>query len=119
MEECFYDSPPPNRRLHEGETKEYLPLQAGKLKKNMRDRLEFTMRSDINRSDQQKKDEREKARIGIGFETVAGMEGGGYHRRNTRREAQDIQGLGKNCTSRESIISPLSRLIRGFRNNYH
>ena len=55
MEECFYDSPPPNRRLHEGENKEYLPLQASKLKNNMRDRLEFTMRSDINRSDQQKK----------------------------------------------------------------
>ena len=32
-----------------------------------------------------------------------------------------IQGtlsLSKNCTSRESV-SPLSRLIRGFRNKYH
>ena len=26
--------------------------------------------------------------------------------------------LSKNCTSRESV-SPLSRLIRGFRNKYH
>ena len=33
--------------------------------------------------------------------------------------AQGTQGLvGKNCTSRESV-SPLSRLIRGFRNKYH
>ena len=32
-----------------------------------------------------------------------------------------IQGtlsLSKNCTSRESV-SPLSRLVRGFRNKYH
>ena len=26
--ECFYDSPPSNRRLHETENNEYLPLQA-------------------------------------------------------------------------------------------
>ena len=32
--------------------------------------------------------------------------------------AQDTQGSSKNCTSRESV-SPLSRLIRGFRNQYH
>ena len=32
--ECVYDSPPPNRRLHEGENNEYLPLQVAKLKKN-------------------------------------------------------------------------------------
>ena len=32
--------------------------------------------------------------------------------------AQGAQGLSKNCTSRESV-SPLSRLIRGFRNKYH
>ena len=32
--------------------------------------------------------------------------------------AQDTHGLSKNCTSKESV-SPLSRLIRGFRNKYH
>ena len=32
--------------------------------------------------------------------------------------AQGTQGLSKNCTSRESV-SPLSRLIRGYRNKYH
>ena len=32
--------------------------------------------------------------------------------------AQGTQGSSKNCTSRESV-SPLSRLIRGFRNKYH
>ena len=32
--------------------------------------------------------------------------------------AQGAQGSSKNCTSRESV-SPLSRLIRGFRNKYH
>ena len=32
--------------------------------------------------------------------------------------AQGTQGLSKNYTSRESV-SPLSRLIRGFRNTYH
>ena len=31
---------------------------------------------------------------------------------------RDTQGSSKNCTSRESV-SPLSRLIRGFRNKYH
>ena len=33
-------------------------------------------------------------------------------------EAQGTQDLSKNCTSRESV-SPLSHLIRGFRNEYH
>ena len=33
-------------------------------------------------------------------------------------EAQGTQGSSKNCTSRKSV-SPLSRLIRGFRNKYH
>ena len=33
-------------------------------------------------------------------------------------EAKCTQGLSKNCTSRESV-SPLLRLIRGFRNKYH
>ena len=32
--------------------------------------------------------------------------------------AQGTQGSSKNCTSRESV-SPLPRLIRGFRNKYH
>ena len=32
--------------------------------------------------------------------------------------AQCAQGSSKICTSRESV-SPLSRLIRGFRNKYH
>ena len=32
--------------------------------------------------------------------------------------AQGTQGLSKKCTSRESV-SPLSRLIRGFRSKYH
>ena len=32
--------------------------------------------------------------------------------------AQGTQALSKNCTSKESV-SPLSRLIRGFRNKYH
>ena len=32
--------------------------------------------------------------------------------------AQGTQGSSRNCTSRESL-SPLSRLIRGFRNKYH
>ena len=33
-------------------------------------------------------------------------------------EAQGAQGSSKICTSRE-IVSPLSRLIRRFRNKYH
>ena len=32
--------------------------------------------------------------------------------------AEETLSLSKNCTSRESV-SPLSRLIRGFRNKYH
>ena len=32
--------------------------------------------------------------------------------------AQGTQGSSRNCTSRESV-SPLSRLIRGFRNKYN
>ena len=32
--------------------------------------------------------------------------------------APGVQGSSKICTSRESV-SPLSRLIRGFRNKYH
>ena len=40
---------------------------------------------------------------------------------NTHTHTHTAQGtlsLSKNCTSRESV-SPLSRLIRGFRNKYH
>ena len=40
-------------------------------------------------------------------------------RKKAGREAKGTQGLSKNCTSRESIISPLSRLIRSFRHKYH
>ena len=32
--------------------------------------------------------------------------------------ARGTRGLSKNCTSRESV-SPLSRVIRGFRSKYH
>ena len=37
----------------------------------------------------------------------------------SRGGAQGTQGSSKNCTSREESVSPLSRLIRGFRNKYH
>ena len=36
--------------------------------------------------------------------------------KEARVGAQGTLGLTKNCTSRESV-SPLSRLVRGFRNN--
>ena len=38
--------------------------------------------------------------------------------KEARGGAQGTLSLSKNCTSRESV-SPLSRLIRGFRNKYH
>ena len=38
--------------------------------------------------------------------------------KETGEGAQGAQGSSKICTSRESV-SPLSRLIRGFRNKYH
>ena len=38
--------------------------------------------------------------------------------KEARGEAQGTQGSSRNCTSRESV-SPLLRLIRGFRNKYH
>ena len=38
--------------------------------------------------------------------------------KEARGGAQGAQGSCKICTSRESV-SPLSRLIRGFRNKYH
>ena len=40
------------------------------------------------------------------------------NKKEAGRGVQGTQGLSKNCTSRESV-SPLSRLIRGFRNKYH
>ena len=40
------------------------------------------------------------------------------HNKEAGGGAQDAQGSSKICTSRESV-SPLSRLIRGFRNKYH
>ena len=43
--ECFYDSSPSNRRLHEPENKEHSPLQAAKLQNKMRDRLAFIITS--------------------------------------------------------------------------
>ena len=33
--------------------------------------------------------------------------------------AQGTQGSSKNCTSSRESVSPLSRLVRGFRNKYH
>ena len=38
--------------------------------------------------------------------------------KKTEGGVQGIQGSSRSCTSRESV-SPLSRLIRGFRNKYH
>ena len=38
--------------------------------------------------------------------------------KEAEREAQGAQDFNKNCTSRESM-SPLSRLIRSFRNSFH
>ena len=38
--------------------------------------------------------------------------------KQTHTHIQGTQGSSENCTSRESV-SPLSRLIRGFRNKYH
>ena len=40
------------------------------------------------------------------------------HTKEAGGRAQGAQGSSKICTSRESV-SPLSRLIRGFRNKYH
>ena len=39
-------------------------------------------------------------------------------KKETGGGAQGTQGSSKNCTRTESV-SPLSRLIRGFRNKYH
>ena len=40
------------------------------------------------------------------------------HSKEAGGGAQGAQGSSNICTSRESV-SPLSRLIRGFRNKYH
>ena len=40
------------------------------------------------------------------------------HNKEAGEKVQGAQGSSKICTSRESV-SPLSRLIRGFRNKYH
>ena len=40
------------------------------------------------------------------------------HTHTQRGETKGTRGLSKSCTSRESV-SPLSRLIRGFRSKYH
>ena len=40
------------------------------------------------------------------------------HNKEAGGGAEGTLSLSKNCTSRESV-SPLSRLIRGFRNKYH
>ena len=80
--ECFYDSPLPNRRLHEPENKEYSSLQAAKLKTKCVIDLYFSTNIHMmNRFDQKQKKIMREKRHGIGFETVAGMEGG--YRRNT------------------------------------
>ena len=78
--ECFYDSPPPNRRLHETENKEFSPLQAAKLKNQCVINMYLQQHPHKEVGPANKLRMREKRR-GIGLETVAGM-GGGY-RRNT------------------------------------
>ena len=101
FKECFYDSPPPNRRLHEPENKEYSPLQAAKILKNkMRDRLVFTITSTCEQIGPAIKIIMLEKRRGIGFETVAGM-GGGYHRRNT---------LNRHTPSRQSRVDRVTQL---------
>ena len=48
--------------------------------------------------------------------TVAANPDNQENNKEARGGAQGIQGLSKNCTSRESV-SPLSRLIKDFRND--
>ena len=56
-------APPPNHGLHERENEEYLPLQAAKLKKKKRNRLEFTIGYTLTGGNSKiKKKEGEKAR---------------------------------------------------------
>ena len=77
MNECFYDSPPPNRRLHEPENREYLPLQAAKLKKKkcaIDLHLQIHPHEQAGSTSKKVKRMREKRR-GISFEIVAGMGG--------------------------------------------
>ena len=60
-----------------------------------------------------KKKKRRQKRVG----SVAANPDNLENSKKAGREAQGTQGLSKNCISRESV-SPLSRLIRGFRNKY-
>ena len=61
--------------------------------------------------------EREKKRRQEWVGSVAANPDNIENSKETRGEAQGPKGLSKNCTSRESV-SPLYRLIRGFRNKY-
>ena len=55
-----------------------------------------------------------KERVG----SVAGNPDNLESNREAEGGAQGTQGSSKNCTSRDSV-SPMSRLIRGFRNKHH
>ena len=61
-----------------------------------------------------KRKTRKKERVG----PVAGNSDHLESKKKVEGGAQGTQGLSKNYTSRESV-SPLSRLIRDFRNKYH
>ena len=61
-----------------------------------------------------KKNKRRKERNGPAAANPDNLESS----KEARGGARGTQGSSKNCTSRESV-SPLSRLIRGFRNKYH
>ena len=41
------------------------------------------------------------------------------NRKEAGGETQGNQGISKNCTTSRESVSPVSRLIRGFRNKYH
>ena len=62
--------------------------------------------------------EREKKRRKERVSSVAANPENLENSKEAGGEAQGTQGLSKNSISRESV-SPLSRLIRGFRNKYH
>ena len=61
-----------------------------------------------------KREKRRKERVGPVASNPDNLE----NNKEAGGGAQCIQGTSKNCTSRENV-SPLSRLIRGFRNKYH
>ena len=63
-----------------------------------------------------KRKERRQERVGPVSADPDNLE----NRKEAGGEGQGTQGLSKNCTSRESVspLSPLSRLTRGFRNEY-